>query len=64
MSFGERVKTDILTTLGFQKLLHVKLPIWADNISGLTDDLPKTENQIIYLETSKENNILDKGVQL
>ena len=64
MSFGERVKTDILTTLGFQKLLNVNLPIWADNINGLTDDLPKTENQIIYLETSKENNILDKGVQL
>lgn len=58
MSLGERLKTDIITSLGFQKLLEVEIPIWVDNAQDMTDDIPSCENQIIILNTSKTINNL------
>lgn len=58
MSLGERLKTDIITSLGFQKLLGVEFPIWVDNAQDMTDDIPSCENQIIILNTSKTINNL------
>ena len=58
MSLGERLKTDIITSLGFQKLLGVEFPIWVDNAQDMTDDIPSCGNQIIILNTSKTINNL------
>lgn len=58
MSLGERLKTDLMTSLGFQKLLGVELPIWVDNAQDMTDEVPTCENQIIILNTSKTQNNL------
>lgn len=58
MSLGERLKTDLMTSLGFQKLLGVELPIWVDNAQDMTDEVPFCENQIIILNTSKTQNNL------
>ena len=58
MSLGEKLKTDILTSLGIQKILGVNFPIWVDNAQDMTDNLPVCENQIIILNTNKfENNL-------
>ena len=58
MSLGERLKTDIITSLGFQKLLDVEFPIWVDNAQDMTDEVPSCDNQIIVLNTSKTMNNL------
>lgn len=58
MSLGERLKTDLMTSLGFQKLIGVELPIWVDNAQDMTDEIPICDNQVIILNTSKTQNNL------